>query len=107
MDLAAEAAVRFSFLFQAVLPECRHVLQCLAFGFGHALPDEQGCKQADDAIQAVSEHRAEIVQSRKGGRHQVVEHPLERYGDGYGFSTDGVGEDLGNENPNKSAPMTS
>ena len=45
----------------SVLPELRHVFERLALGLGNELPDEEGCYDADDAIEAVGEPVTEVV----------------------------------------------
>ena len=90
-----------------LFPEFGHVFEGLTLGFGNELPDEEGCKDADNAIEAVGEPVAEVIawsevhieHRHEGGGDDEVEDPLEGNGDGNGCSTNGVGEDLGNEYP--------
>ena len=83
-----------------LLPKLGHVFESLALGLRDELPDEDCGNDADDAIHAIDEPEAEAVGHRhERCRDNPVEDPLESHGDGYGCTTDGVGEDFGNEHP--------
>ena len=96
----------------SVFPHRRHLLQRLALGLGHELPYEDGCYDAEDAIETVGEPMSEVIAFRQvhvEHRHEragndEVEYPLECHSDGHSSTTDGVGEYLGNEHPTDGTP---
>ena len=48
-------------LLLSVAPELGHVFESLALGLRNKLPDEEGCDDTDDAIEAVGEPVAETI----------------------------------------------
>lgn len=100
-------------LLVAVAPEVGHVFEGLALGFGDEGGDEPCGDDADDAVEGVGEHVAEliahaetvhVVHRHEGRRDDKVENPLECHGDGDSLRTDGVGEDFSDEHPADGAP---
>ena len=94
-------------------PECRHVLERLALGFGHEAVYEPGRYNAYGAVKSVGEHMAEfsahraeahVVHRHKGARYDEIEYPLERYGHRDGCRADGIRENLGYQHPAYRAP---
>ena len=49
----------------SVFPELRHVFERLALGLGDEIPDEEGCNDADDAVEAVGEPVTEVIAFRQ------------------------------------------
>lgn len=97
----------------AVAPEVGHVFEGLALGFGDEGGDEPCGDDADDAVERVGKHVAELVahaetvhviHRNEGRRDDEVENPLESHRDGHCLRTDGIWEDLGDEHPADRAP---
>lgn len=57
----------------AFAPEAVHVFESLASGFGDKFPDEEGCDDAEDAVEEVGEHVAETL-SHRAELHVVHRH---------------------------------
>ena len=96
-----------------LLPKLGHVFQGLALRLGYKLPHEDGGNDANDSVEGIGEHVAElvthlaqthVVHGQEGGGDDEVEYPLESYGYGHSCTTDGVGEDFGNQHPADGSP---
>ena len=93
-------------------PELGHILESLALGLRNELPDEEGCDDADDAVETVGEPVSEVVtfgQVHVEHWHErradnEVGYPLEGHCYSYGTTTNGIGEYLGNEHPSDRTP---
>lgn len=95
-------------LVAAVAPVAGHLLERLAFGFGHQAEHKPCGEDTYHAIERVCEHVAETIAHRaefhvihrnECRRHYEVEYPLEGHRDGNSRAADGVGENLGDEHP--------
>ena len=80
-------------------PEFTHVFQCFTFRFRYPTPYKDGSNYTDNSVKAVCEHRTEIVERRESRRYNVIEYPLECYGNGNRFAANRIREYFCNKYP--------